>query len=370
VRILHVDPDDIDNPLSGGGPRRTFEICRRLARRHEVTVLTPTFPGSTPTLEREGVRYVRLGRKLGDHGSSHHITFFFAMAGAVRRHPHDLLVQDFMPPAGSTHLPLIDRGPLVASVQWFSADLLSRQYGLPFGFGQRSALRLYRRFVVLTEDMRNTIVARHRNARCEVIANAAADGLFELPLCAGQGVLYLGRLEYQLKGLDLLLDAYHRMPAHARPPLTIAGAGNDEAQVRAHVERLGLSADVRFVGPVDEAGRARLLQACRFVCMPSRHETFGMVALEASAAGKPVIVFDQGPMREVTPASLAPVAPFDVGAYAREMARWSLADDAALLAQGAASRAFARDRSWDRSAALQERFYEDTVATWGRRTVQ
>jgi glycosyltransferase involved in cell wall biosynthesis len=288
------------------------------------------------------------------------------MAAALRRHPHDLLVQDFMPPAGATHLPLIERGPLVASVQWFSADLLSKQYRLPFSLGQRSGLRLYRRFVVLSEDMRTTIVERHRRARCEVIANAAADDLFQLPLCAGQGLLYLGRLEYQLKGLDLLLDAYHRMPADTRPPLTIAGAGNDEARVRAHADRLGLTAAVRFAGPVDDAGRARLLQACRCVCMPSRHETFGMVALEASAAGKPVIVFDQGPMREVTPDGLTPVPAFDVEAYARAMRRWSLAGDAVVLAQGEASRSFARARSWDRSAALQEGFYLDTVATWGQ----
>src|SRR5262245_24504969 len=102
MRILHIDPDDIDNPMGGGGPIRTFEICRRLAARHEITVLTPTFEGSTPELMREGVRYVRVGRKLGDHGSSHHITFFFALPAAIRRRQFDLLVEDFMPPLGPT----------------------------------------------------------------------------------------------------------------------------------------------------------------------------------------------------------------------------------------------------------------------------
>lgn len=55
MRILHLDPDDMDNPLSGGGSVRNYEIYRRLAHRHQITVLTPTFPGSTPTLERDGV---------------------------------------------------------------------------------------------------------------------------------------------------------------------------------------------------------------------------------------------------------------------------------------------------------------------------
>lgn len=84
MRILHIDPDDMDNPVSGGGPVRTFEICRRLVRNgHEVTVLTPTFPGSTPEKEREGIRYVRVGRRIGDHGSSHHLTFFRWRASCV-----------------------------------------------------------------------------------------------------------------------------------------------------------------------------------------------------------------------------------------------------------------------------------------------
>src|SRR5205807_4182728 len=80
MRILHIDPDDIDNPLSGGGPRRTYEIYRRLAARHEIVVLTPTFAGSTKEKVREGIRYLRLGRRIGDHGSSHHI-FFCATPG-------------------------------------------------------------------------------------------------------------------------------------------------------------------------------------------------------------------------------------------------------------------------------------------------
>ena len=38
-----------------------------------------TFAGSTPELVRDGVRYVRLGRRVGNHGSSHHITFALAL---------------------------------------------------------------------------------------------------------------------------------------------------------------------------------------------------------------------------------------------------------------------------------------------------
>src|SRR5689334_17831136 len=132
MRILHLDPDDIDNPLSGGGPLRTYEIYRRLAKRHEITVLTPTFEGSTPEVVRDGIRYIRLGRKIRNHGSSHHITFFCGLPKAVRSFDYDLLVEDFMPPASTTLNPLFAKAPVVASVQWFFAEALSRQYKLPF----------------------------------------------------------------------------------------------------------------------------------------------------------------------------------------------------------------------------------------------
>ena len=226
MRILHIDPDDFDNPLSGGGPIRAFEIYRRLARRHEITVLTPTFPGSTPEKMREGVRYIRLGRRIGDHGSSHHITFFFSLPRAVRRFEYDLIVEDFMPPMAVTFTPFFAKAPLIASVQWFFAGLLSRQYKLPFFLGERYGIRLYSNFIVLTESMKQLILSRHPNARCEVIPSAVNDEiLFEIEPRMGDFILYIGRIEIQQKGLDLLIAAFAQIPETERLPLVLAGGG-------------------------------------------------------------------------------------------------------------------------------------------------
>jgi len=362
LRILHIDPDDIDNPLSGGGPVRTFEIYRRLARRHEVTVLTPTFPGSTPELVRDGVRYVRLGRRIGNHGSSHHISFFFALPAAVRRFDFDLLVEDFMPPMSVTPTPLFTRKPLIASVQWFFAEALSRQYRLPFFLGERYGIRMYRNFVVLTEAMRGLIQRRHPTARCEVIANGVDEALYAIEPRFGDFLLYLGRIDFAQKGLDLLLDAYRQIPEPARLPLVMAGGGFEEARLRERIAALGLDPWVRLTGKVGPAQRLELLRDCRFVCVPSREETFGMVILEACAAAKPALVFDKWPMNEVAAAGACEKVPaFDVQAYAQAM-RVLLAEDArTMAARGAACRAWAEHFRWDAIAAQQEAFYEDVV---------
>ncbi|GMV02723.1 MAG: glycosyltransferase family 4 protein [Burkholderiaceae bacterium] len=362
MKILHVDPDDVDNPLSGGGPVRTLEICRRLAERHEITVLTPTFPGSTPEKMRDGVRYVRLGRRVGEHGSSHHLTFFVALHREIRRRRFDLLVEDFMPPMAVTFTPLLYRGPHIASVQWFMADEWSRRLRLPFFLGERYGIRMYRNFIVLTQQMKQLIEARHPRARCRIVPNGVDPALFALPVATGDFILYIGRIEFEQKGLDLLMQAYARMPRALRPRLVVAGSGNDTDRLRTLVGELGIGDSVELAGRVGPARRAQLLASCRFVAVPSRQETFGMTITEACAAGKRVVAFDAWPMNEVAPADACIlVRPFDIDAYAIAMTALAQASVDTMHQAGGRCREFARRFDWDSAAALQEAFYLDVV---------
>ncbi len=361
MRILHLDPDDMDNPLSGGGPVRTFEICRRLARRHDITVLTPTFPGSTPEKQREGIRYLRLGRKVRNHGSSHHITYLAALPRAVRQFPHDLMVEDFMPPFSVTWAPLFLPRPkvCVASVQWFFAREYTARLKLPFHWGEHVGLRLHRHFVVLTESMRELITTRRPGANCRVLPNGIDARLFEVAPRAGQGLLFIGRIEVHAKGLDLLLQSLALIPEAHRPVVRIAGNVQERASFERFLDATGMHRWVEMLGPVDAQRRAELLGECRALVMPSRIETFGMVIAEAQAAAKPVLVWDEAPMNEVAGPSCWRVPAFDVAAYAAAITQVLEADDAELLQRGEAARAFARRFDWDHIAAGQEAFYEE-----------
>ncbi|MET0382890.1 MAG: glycosyltransferase family 4 protein [Burkholderiaceae bacterium] len=372
MRILHLDPDDLGNPLAGGGPVRTYEIYRRLARRHEITVLTPTFPGSTPELLRDGVRYVRLGRRVREHGSSHHITFALALPRAVRRFDHDLLVEDFMPPASATWTPLFRRRdrPLIASVQWFFARKYTDWLKLPFHWGEEYGVRLYDHFVVLTPAMRARITARSPTADCRVIPNGVDDALFGVaPVspAAGRGVLFLGRTEIRAKGLDLLLLALARMPEPDRPPLTIAGTLQDADVLNTLIDDLGLRRWVTLTGGYDAAGRLRLLRDCRVLAMPSRDETFGMTIAEANAAARLAVVWDLAPMNEVAAPDCPRVAPYDVDAYAAALAAALASSDDELARRGEAVRDWARRYDWDAVAAAQEAYYLEVMERFPRR---
>ena len=103
-------------------------------------------------------------------------------------------------------------------------------------------------------------------------------------------LLFVGRL-VRYKGVGVLLAALAAVPA-AR--LDIIGEGPLGPALRREVDRLGLAGRVRFLGEMDGAGIARRLGEARALVLPSldRSEAFGLVQLEAMAAGVAVVGTD------------------------------------------------------------------------------
>jgi glycosyltransferase involved in cell wall biosynthesis len=130
----------------------------------------------------------------------------------------------------------------------------------------------------------------------------------------------LGRL-HEEKGFDLLLDAAAKLRDAGRAfRLSIAGEGPAAADLKARSERLGLADRVDFPGWVAPPDRL-LAKLDLFVCS-SRTESFGLVVVEAMAAGAPVIATDiEGP-RDILSHGLYGrlVAPQSPDALARAMA--------------------------------------------------
>ena len=96
-------------------------------------------------------------------------------------------------------------------------------------------------------------------------------------------VLFLGSIE-ERKGIDVLVDALPLLPSSAS--VWIAGEGEE----RETVERLTASDDrVEVFGRVDESTKAALLRRADVLALPSRHEPWGIVVLEALACGTPAV---------------------------------------------------------------------------------
>jgi glycosyltransferase involved in cell wall biosynthesis len=104
-------------------------------------------------------------------------------------------------------------------------------------------------------------------------------------------VLFVGRL-VPYKGVDILLQAVKELDAVA----LIVGDGPMRSGLEALAQQLGISDRVRFLGSVADAELAALYRACSVFVLPSvtRQEAFGVVQLEAMAAGRPVVSTDVG----------------------------------------------------------------------------
>jgi glycogen synthase len=362
LRVLHLGFEDPLMPGSGGGSVRTREIDRRLAAGGmEVTVLTTRYPGCVDG-EHEGVRYEHVGIGRGANRLTRLLGYLAVLPFAVRRHRDaDLVVEDFLPPFSSMAVPLWTRRPVIGMVQWLHAREKTRQYKLPFHLVERAAVRTHRRLIAVSDGTAERLTSMNPHASVEVIGNGVEPALFDQPVQLGRDVLCIGRLELEGKGLDLLLRAWATAHRAVDGDLVIAGAGPDEARARQLVERLGLSSRVHFAGWVSGADKARLLSASRLVVVPSRAETFGIVAVEALAAATPVLAFDIPCLREVVPPDCGRlVPPFDVPTLAAALTDLH-ADEDLLLAMGAAGRTFAVGYDWDVLARRQAELYRSTV---------
>ena len=109
---------------------------------------------------------------------------------------------------------------------------------------------------------------------------------------------------YDYKQADRLLAGYARLSPlqRAAHPLVMAGGewrgGLDAARARA--QGLGIAADVRFLGWIDDQWLAPLYRHARLYCLASREETFGRCVAEAMACGVPCVVNRIPVMDEVT----------------------------------------------------------------------
>ncbi len=144
----------------------------------------------------------------------------------------------------------------------------------------------------------------------------------------------LARLVPQ-KGLEVLLDAFARLASPAR--LVIAGDGPLRAALERRAAALDLAGRVRLLGP--RADAAAVMAALDLFVLPSRWEGFGLVLLEAMAAGRPVVASRVSAIPEVVAdgetALLVP--PGDAAALAAAM-QALLDDPARRQAMGAAGR--------------------------------
>lgn len=168
-----------------------------------------------------------------------------------------------------------------------------------------------------------------------------------------------------MKGLVYLLEAVAKVRTERDVELVVIGKPKDKGPVARTVERLGLHDTVRFMRGVDDERMVELFAEAELAIVPSLYEGFSLPAVEAMAAGVPVLGTTGGAIPEV----IGPdgetgllVAPGDAEALAGGIKR--ALDDAELRARvGAAGRQRALNSfTWRATAEGTAHYYEAVIA--------
>lgn len=381
MHILHIYKDYY--PVLGGIENNMKALVEGLAGRgHRVTVLvTNTTPHDEVWHERSQT-VIKAGRLL--HLAS------TPLSARMLLHARRLTGVDVVhlhfpyPPGDLAALAIPNRPPLVIT---YHSDIVRQQL----------LLRVYGPLLHRTLDRAARIVAtspayiasspwlRPRAACCAVVPLSVDPDRFAAPDAAAVAalraryggkagasvgfsqrvplLLFVGRLRYY-KGLHILLEALAQLQTKAQ--LLIVGSGPERHRLQAQAHAAGLAERVHFLDDVSDADLPVVYAAADVFVLPShlRAEAFGIVQLEAQAAGLPIVCTELGTgtsfiTRHGVTGFVVP--PADPRALARAL-DVLLANPALAQQMGLAGRARAvQEFSHTRMVERMERVYQATV---------
>ena len=369
--------------IVGGLARHVYELAHGLsAEGHRVTVYTRGRDGAPPDEDDRGVRVIRAAEYPPPIGTDDLVPWTLAFNIALvhraeremREDPPDVLhAHDWLVGYAAAVLKDLTSVPLVATIH---ATERGRHGGNLPGPTQRFINRVERwlvaeseRVITCSAFMRNEVAGwlGADEDRLEMIPNEVDVGAF-----AGNGrsglradgdplVLFAGRLEYE-KGVQTLLEAVPLLARAApRVRVLVAGDGTYRPDLERRARELRLESRVEFLGFVEEEALHAAYQDADVAVVPSLYEPFGLVALEAMAAGTPLVAAETGGLKEIVANGVSGVlfSPGDAAALAEAVLRIRTEPElAARLTQEARS-ALAARRSWNGAAAR-------TAAAYGR----
>lgn len=281
-------------PVRGGMESHLETLCHEIQREADVSVIVAQRGAGTVHENVRGIPVTRLRTALHISGAS----FCPSMPRHIRRAGSAEIVHIHVPnpPAVLSYLASRHKGRLVVT---YHSDLVrQRALGRMFEPIQERMLRRADAILVASPDYVNSSISlRPHLDRCHVIplgihldhrGRDVALGEIEAvrDRYGTRIVLGVGRQVYY-KGFEYLIEAMRDVQGH----LLLVGEGPLAGKLRAKIQAFGLADRVTMLGAVSAQDLRLYYQSADVFVLPSvtRTEAFGLVQVEAMAAGLPVI---------------------------------------------------------------------------------
>ncbi|MEM4699914.1 MAG: glycosyltransferase family 4 protein [Candidatus Nezhaarchaeales archaeon] len=308
--------------IVGGLARHVYWLSRSLAKRGvEVAVVTLDHPEAPEREFEEGLEVVRVmshGLASPDFASWVH-QFNFKMVKAALEEVGDCSIihaHDWLTAVAGVTLKHLLRRPLIATIH-------STEFGRRGG-SLRDPLQRHIHEVewwLTYESWRVVVCSNYMKMELTASLGVPEDKIDVIPNGVGATkplwperlrevrrryaedwesiVLFVGRMVYE-KGPHVLVDAALELLSRRWDvKFVLVGEGPLRKELMDKVQSSGLAHKFYFTSFIDDLELSELYAACDVAVFPSLYEPFGIVALEAMAAGKPVVVSDVGGLSEL-----------------------------------------------------------------------
>jgi len=367
VKVGLVSPYDFASP--GGVTDHVRHLARQLRRLdHAVRIFAPS---SRADVDFDTAEFYRIGSPIAVpvNESVARITLSFHLADRVaaiveREHFDVLHFHEPLMPALPMTLLRMSQAANVGTFHAFAKSNIGYHYGRPL---LEPYLAQLHRGIAVSEPAKAFVHRYFPDFPLQVIPNGIDISTFhpgQTPIRHLRddrvNILFVGRFE-ERKGLTHLLQAYHRLrKRHVDARLLIIGSGPKQREYQRFVG-LRQIRDVMFLGRVSDDAKARYFASADIFCAPATgQESFGIVLLEAMAAGVPIVASDIHGYKNVVQRGIQGLLVEPKNHRALAAALYRLSNDEELRHRmGEEGRAKAPEYAWDRVSEQIVDFYRE-----------
>lgn len=353
--------DDIKNPhYGGGGAIAVHEIAKRLLKKYEVHVVSWDYSGKKKETI-DAVKYERFGLPFLNPKIAM-FAYQLALPFVVMSKQFDVWLESFCPPFTTAGVPLFTKKAVIGVVHMLAAEDMERKYKLPFHIVQNAGIKTYKNIIVTSEVVKRKIKEISSSSNIKVISNGI-ESVIKPSLKKEKYILFLGRIEVDQKGIDLLIEAFRKFWLRNKDyTLVIAGNGDPKEieKTKELIRNAKLSKYVTVKGRVSGKTKATLLKDATCIVIPSRFETYSLVALEAMSYGAPIVSFAIEGLAWIPDNIAIKIPPYNVANLEKALSTVVTNKQLSHTMIGEGN-SYAKHYTWDAVASLYEEYIKNIL---------